>query len=381
MEDEVNYSTLVFINRPATRTEKNEHQTVYSEVKSSFQLETAVTKANEDQTIYSEVKPKAVAKEKEELATHSVRKPEEPAAADLKAKTATNRQTLLLSACLGTLCVFLLVAVIVLSVRILTQTKSQETTIREFKAKNDQLNVENRNLTDRTERLAVENRSLANKTEQLTEETTRLEDLTQELRNDTKLLKEEIQVLGNRMEQLVKNMSVLQNQTERLTKERNDLNWTLEIILTYNNFPIQDFCPNKKCQPCRPSWILFQKKCYLFYEDTPWKTWSQSQQFCQNKFADLVVIDNLQEQEFVSNHSKYYFDKWHGYWLGLQKINNIWVWVDEHNDALGFWVPVSYDNNYGLLVPGTPPRQSWRAEKTTSNQKFICEGEALISPN
>uniref|UniRef100_A0A3Q2ZJR3 C-type lectin domain-containing protein n=1 Tax=Kryptolebias marmoratus TaxID=37003 RepID=A0A3Q2ZJR3_KRYMA len=58
----------------------------------------------------------------------------------------------------------------------------------------------------------------------------------------------------------------------------------------------QSSLPAVECQPCRPSWILFQKKCYLFYEDTPWKTWSQSQQFCQNKFADLVVIDNLQEQ-------------------------------------------------------------------------------------
>uniref|UniRef100_A0A8C6P590 C-type lectin domain-containing protein n=1 Tax=Nothobranchius furzeri TaxID=105023 RepID=A0A8C6P590_NOTFU len=51
------------------------------------------------------------------------------------------------------------------------------------------------------------------------------------------------------------------------------------------------------CQPCPTGWVQFETKCFLFYdENPPWKSWDQSRKFCQNKAADLVVVDNLQEQ-------------------------------------------------------------------------------------
>uniref|UniRef100_A0A3B3VG02 C-type lectin domain-containing protein n=1 Tax=Poecilia latipinna TaxID=48699 RepID=A0A3B3VG02_9TELE len=51
------------------------------------------------------------------------------------------------------------------------------------------------------------------------------------------------------------------------------------------------------CKPCLHDWIFFQKKCYLFYDEpAPWKTWEQSRRFCQDRRADLVVIDDLEEQ-------------------------------------------------------------------------------------
>ncbi|XP_014882953.1 NKG2-D type II integral membrane protein-like [Poecilia latipinna] len=90
------------------------------------------------------------------------------------------------------------------------------------------------------------------------------------------------------------------------------------------------------CKPCLHDWIFFQKKCYLFYDEpAPWKTWEQSRRFCQDRRADLVVIDDLEEQEFVSKHVKSYFDIQWGYWLGLQQTNNTWTWVDGHVDTLG----------------------------------------------
>lgn len=48
---------------------------------------------------------------------------------------------------------------------------------------------------------------------------------------------------------------------------------------------------------------------------------------------DLSLYDL---QEFISNHTKYYYDRFHGYWLGLDKTNNKdWVWIDGRNDTLG----------------------------------------------
>ncbi|XP_054878839.1 C-type lectin domain family 12 member B-like isoform X3 [Poeciliopsis prolifica] len=64
---------------------------------------------------------------------------------------------------------------------------------------------------------------------------------------------------------------------------------------------------DKKCEPCPNKWILFKNKCYLFYDSPPpWKTWEESQRFCQNKRTRLLTIGSLEEQEFVSKHIKYY---------------------------------------------------------------------------
>ncbi|MEQ2286111.1 hypothetical protein AMECASPLE_038775 [Ameca splendens] len=90
-----------------------------------------------------------------------------------------------------------------------------------------------------------------------------------------------------------------------------------------------------ECQLCPKDWIVLQEKCYLFYnKSVPWRTWEESREYCLNLDSDLVVIDTLHEQEFICNHTKFYYDKWHGYWMGLQQINNNWIWLDGHNDSL-----------------------------------------------
>lgn len=37
----------------------------------------------------------------------------------------------------------------------------------------------------------------------------------------------------------------LQRQTEELTRERDGLNWTMRVIMEYENFPVKDHCPQK----------------------------------------------------------------------------------------------------------------------------------------
>ncbi|XP_035485747.1 uncharacterized protein LOC118306781 isoform X6 [Scophthalmus maximus] len=46
-------------------------------------------------------------------------------------------------------------------------------------------------------------------------------------------------------EQLVMERSILENRTEELTRVRDDLNWTLEVIMKFDSFPVTDFCPDK----------------------------------------------------------------------------------------------------------------------------------------
>ncbi|XP_034731083.1 C-type lectin domain family 4 member A-like isoform X1 [Etheostoma cragini] len=186
-------------------------------------------------------------------------------------------------------------------------------------------------------------------------------------------------------QQLITERSILERETAELRRVRDNLNWTLEVILTFDTFPVNDFCPNKKCQPCQTDWHLFQEKCYLFYNaDSPWKTWQESRTDCKTRAADLVVIDSLHEQEFISNHTKYYYDTYHGYWLGLYNIQHQnWVWLDGRNDTLGYWLTEQFGDTgqCALLIPGKTPPHSWDAAGCTMQNRFICERDALIRSN
>ncbi|XP_011484077.2 C-type lectin domain family 12 member B isoform X1 [Oryzias latipes] len=183
-------------------------------------------------------------------------------------------------------------------------------------------------------------------------------------------------------DQLLLQIKLLRNRTDELSSEAEELNRTLGVMMTFESFPVQDFCPEKKCQPCQRGWIHFQQKCYMFYEDNRWwKGWEASRTFCQKAVSDLVVVDNLQEQEFIGNNTKFYYDQYHGYWLGLHKSGSSWMWIDGRNDTLGFWTPGSHDPllQYALLIPEN--RGSWTPARSQFLNKFICEGEALIKSN
>uniref|UniRef100_A0A8C6KTJ9 Asialoglycoprotein receptor 1-like n=1 Tax=Nothobranchius furzeri TaxID=105023 RepID=A0A8C6KTJ9_NOTFU len=191
------------------------------------------------------------------------------------------------------------------------------------------------------------------------------------------------------IKQLTVEIKNLEQLIDQLRRERDNLSQNQKGILTFNKFPASDFSPNKTCQLCQSGWILFQGKCYLFYKKAgPWFTWDQSREYCQGRSADLVVIDNLQEQEFVTNHSVYYYDPICGYWLGLQQINRIWIWVDGQEDNLGYWMqqPYGASGAFAMLIPrpnGTVPpvTQNWDTCHNLYSFRFICERDALIISN
>uniref|UniRef100_UPI0037E77161 natural killer cells antigen CD94-like n=1 Tax=Semicossyphus pulcher TaxID=241346 RepID=UPI0037E77161 len=188
--------------------------------------------------------------------------------------------------------------------------------------------------------------------------------------------------LTAQIQQLNTEKSNSEKQTEQLSRVTDNLNRTLGVIMNFSTFPVTKFCPEKKCQPCQTGWILFQEKCYLFYKVFPWRTWQNSREYCQNTAADLVVIDSLQEQEFISKHIKYYLDIYHGFWLGLyESSDNNWLWVDGQNDTLGYWMTLGSSGPCGLMIPGKNLTASWDPAQCNFRNKFICESEVLIKSN
>ncbi|XP_061573961.1 C-type lectin domain family 4 member G-like [Cololabis saira] len=136
---------------------------------------------------------------------------------------------------------------------------------------------------------------------------------------------------------------------------------------------------NTECQPCVRGWTLYQNKCYLFVR---WrmKTWYESREFCKNRAADLVVIDDLQEQEFISRHIEFYHSEYHGYWLGLRRKDDNWTWIDGRKDTLGFWIQGTFpdSNSYALMIFGKNVTENWSKNEPGFKNRFICEREALI---
>ncbi|KAM4581189.1 uncharacterized protein PAE49_005798 isoform 2-T2 [Odontesthes bonariensis] len=350
MEEEINYATLVLRKVASAPKDKEEEQTIYSVVKLQESAATKL-KEKEDRAVISEVNPK-------ELAT--------PLS---KVEAAACCHSRLLLVCLGILCVVLAVTIVAMAIYIIMGMNKQEANL---SAENQQLMEV---LKNQTEQLTADIRVLKNQTEQLTADNRVLKNQTEQLTADNRVLK-------NRTELMTVEIGNLENQTKHLNRQKDDLNWTLGVILTFNSFPVKEFCPDKQCQPCQGGWILYQKKCYLFYDKpAPWKTWTQSQTYCKDSGADLVVIDNQQEQEFISNNTKYYHSEHHGYWIGLKESNGNFFWIDGRRNTLGYWLETGGSGSYVLVIPDKSPTQSWKRSSPEFQLKFICESEALIRLN
>ncbi|XP_037836031.1 oxidized low-density lipoprotein receptor 1-like isoform X2 [Kryptolebias marmoratus] len=166
----------------------------------------------------------------------------------------------------------------------------------------------------------------------------------------------------NQTEQLAVEKRNLENQTQALSRERDDLSWKLEVIMTLDNFPVKGFCPNKKpCQPCQTGWIQRQEKCYLFY-DSSCKTKEDSLFFCESKGADLAVIDDNQEQVFITQSITNnpgclsyngYFNNGQYYVLGYRIKHGLVTLKGNVLDG----------SSYGSLI--------------FNYNRFICEGEVM----
>ncbi|XP_011920136.1 PREDICTED: killer cell lectin-like receptor subfamily F member 2 [Cercocebus atys] len=125
---------------------------------------------------------------------------------------------------------------------------------------------------------------------------------------------------------------------------------------------------------CPNDWLLNQGKCYWF--STSFKTWKESQHDCTELQANLLVIQNLDELEFIQNSLK----PGHFGWIGLYVTfrGNLWMWIDEH-----FLVPELFS-----VIGPTDDRScavstgKWvYSEDCSSTFKGICQRDAILTRN
>ncbi|XP_073730764.1 uncharacterized protein [Misgurnus anguillicaudatus] len=80
-------------------------------------------------------------------------------------------------------------------------------------------------------------------------------------------------------------------------------------------------------------WIYYQFSLYFISSEK--KSWSESRSYCRDRGADLIIINNKEEQDFVNKTCK------NNFWLGLTDSDEEgrWKWVDGSTVNTEFWWP------------------------------------------
>ncbi|XP_063321755.1 CD209 antigen-like protein E [Pelmatolapia mariae] len=163
-----------------------------------------------------------------------------------------------------------------------------------------------------------------------------------ELQNELQDTKTSLTQLQSSYDKLSKNHSQLQEEVKKL-KEK-----------------IEEKCPDR--------WTRFGSSCY--FKSTESKTWSDSRRACQDKGADLVMINSKEEQEFVS--------KFGGYsWIGLRSKQSSggykWEWVDGSALRETFWAPEYEIPSYGYYGVCCDDSGRWTQSYNSASHTFMCE--------
>ncbi|XP_052425261.1 CD209 antigen-like protein C [Carassius gibelio] len=204
------------------------------------------------------------------------------------------------------LCVLLLTAVIVLCFTFIQERQQLKTKISNITQERDQLLTNNMNLIQERQQLL-----------------TKITNITQE--------RDQLKIIN------------LTEERDQLKSEINDL---------------QKFADGLKCN---------QSSLYFFSSET--KSWNESRRYCRERKADLIIINNKEEQDFVKNicGSDHF-------WIGLTDVEEEgrWKWVDGSTLTSGFWKS-GEPNNQGNEDCANTRSSGWFDTQCNNTVKWICE--------
>ncbi|XP_026011207.1 CD209 antigen-like protein C isoform X2 [Astatotilapia calliptera] len=154
------------------------------------------------------------------------------------------------------------------------------------------------------------------------------------------------------------NHSYNELQTEHQETKR--LNSQLQEEVKKLKEKIEEKCPDR--------WTRFGSSCY--FKSTEWKTWSESQNHCKTRGADLVMINSKKEQEFVSKFAGY---SWIGLRANQTSGRSKWEWVDGSALTQTFWAEGWSDPYSGYRGVCCDSDGKWMHSSYSHSTTFICE--------
>ncbi|XP_071377028.1 CD209 antigen-like protein C isoform X2 [Centroberyx affinis] len=222
--------------------------------------------------------------------------------------------------CLGLLCLLLLALIIGLAVHNTTAAGHHDVEMQDMQTKCGNLTNQWSQLQSSYNSLTGERDQLQSRYNSLTGERDQLQSSYNSLTAERDALRNERNQLKSNSSSLAKEKAELQSQCDTVAASRDELQEEVNRLAL-----------NMTEKPCRLRWIKFNISCY--YISTESKSWDKSRQDCRDRGADLAIINNKEEQNFLSR----FHDR---LWIGLsdKHAEGKWQWVDGTSlVGGGFW--------------------------------------------
>ncbi|XP_016341398.1 asialoglycoprotein receptor 1-like [Sinocyclocheilus anshuiensis] len=134
-----------------------------------------------------------------------------------------------------------------------------------------------------------------------------LHNMIEEFYIKNKNLTDEIQELETKKSNLDNNIKKISSEKITLTAENQDLHKKIKEL--WQQISKMD------------GWKCYQSS--LYYVSSENKNWTESRRDCTERGADLIIINNREELDFVKTVSG-----GSEVWIGLTKVEGTWKWVD-----------------------------------------------------
>ncbi|XP_075061077.1 asialoglycoprotein receptor 1-like [Mixophyes fleayi] len=133
---------------------------------------------------------------------------------------------------------------------------------------------------------------------------------------------------------------------------------------------------NRTLDPlCSSEWRYYALSCY--YVSKGLRTWSNAKKYCEYKKSHLVVINSVEEQDYVSNITQ---NK--DMWIGLTDMDGSWKWVDgtSYDTTPKFWDLNQPDDLQGqdcahIRYSDKFKDKRWNDRNCSLKFQYICELE------
>ncbi|XP_056227527.1 C-type lectin domain family 4 member F-like [Seriola aureovittata] len=235
----------------------------------------------------------------------------------------------------------------------------------ELKRINSDIEGRYKSLTEERDELKRINFAIEANSENLTEERDALKKINSDIVASFKNLTEE-------RDELKRINFDTEASRKNLTEQRDELERKLNISDSQCHSLTEESDKLKK--RLKNGWLYFSGSFY--YISSNEKTWQESRKDCIQKGADLTIINNREEQNFIRQFKKYL-------WIGLTDIETEgkWKWVDGTPLTRSFWD--SKEPNGKTLencgqIKNPNLQNNWNDERCSNTHNWICEEKGSL---
>ncbi|XP_036840112.1 uncharacterized protein LOC110528604 isoform X2 [Oncorhynchus mykiss] len=128
-------------------------------------------------------------------------------------------------------------------------------------------------------------------------------------------------------------------------------------------------------RPCPEGWKTSGFSCY--YTSTVIKTWEESRKDCNERGAQLVIINSREEQTFING----LYGPGNETWIGLTNVDTegTWKWVDGTPLTTAYWKTGKPSSSLGAdqdcvaFIHHSSDPGEWNDEECHKSNNWICE--------